>query len=142
MYVRPLNIHDNLLDYMECVKELNNPDIEINSIEQMKRALLSRPGNIITYVVVMEDKIVAAATCIFEKKIRYQKLCCHIEDVGVNKDFRKQGLGKIIVDHCVFVAKLKKCYKVKLFCSDHLEKFYSRLGFNKTNAGMEQVLGD
>lgn len=138
IYIKPLSINDNLLEYMECVKDLNSPSVDICSIEQMKRVLLSRPGNIVTYVITIEDKIVATATCIFERKIRYNQLCCHIEDVGVRKDFRDQGLGKIIVDHCLGVAKSKHCYKVKLCCSDDLESFYSKLGFKKNNNGMEK----
>lgn len=140
IYIRPLNINDNLSEYMECVKDLNNTGVEISSVEQMKRTLLSRPGNIVTYVITVENKIVATATCIFEKKIRYNQPCCHIEDVGVNKDFRKQGLGKMIVDHCVGVAKAKQCYKIKLFCDNQLENFYNGCGFRKTNCGMEKVL--
>lgn len=139
IYIRTLNINDDLSQYMDCVKDLNNPDIEISSTEQMRRTLATRPSNIITYVITLDEKIVATATCIFEKKIRYNKLSCHIEDVGVNQDFRNMGFGKMIVDHCIGVAKSKHCYKVKLFCSNDLEKFYVGLGFQRANAGMEIV---
>lgn len=140
VYIRPINVNDDFNGYMECVRDLNSPNVETCNVEQMKLGLSRRLGNIITYVVVLDEKIVATATCIFEKKIRYEKLCCHIEDVGVHPDFRKSGYGKLIVDHCVSVARTKRCYKVKLFCNDSLEPFYRGMGFKKHNNGMEKSL--
>lgn len=140
IYIRQININDNFNQYMKCVEDLNNASVNTANFEQMKRSLIERASNIITYVVVLDDIIVATATCIFERKIRYKQLCCHIEDVGVHPEYRKKGFGKMIMDHCIGVAKGKKCYKVKLFCSDHLLSFYAGMGFKKNNNGMEKVL--
>lgn len=140
LYIRQLNINDNFAQYMKCVEELNGSDVSIANIEQMKRAFMGRSNNIVTYVITIDNNIVATATCLFEKKIRYNQLCCHIEDVGVHPDFRKRGLGKMIIDYCVNVAKNKKCYKVKLCCADHLLNFYSGMGFKKNNNSMEKVV--
>jgi GNAT superfamily N-acetyltransferase len=137
IYIRPIKIIDNLNQYMECVEDLNNPNISICNYEQMKRCLLGRPNNIITYVITIDNNIVATATVIFERKIRYNNLCAHIEDVGVHKDHRGKGYGKMIIDHCLTIAKSKGCYKAKLFCSDKLIDFYSRIGFKKSLNGME-----
>lgn len=82
LHIRELNENDDLNQYMECVKDLNGSSSLLNSIEQMRRVLVDRPTNIITYVVLQDGLIVAAASCVFEHKIRYNKLCCHIEDVG------------------------------------------------------------
>jgi len=140
IYIRPINVNDDFNQYMECVKDLNNMGVETCNVEQMRNSLSRRPGNIITYVIVSNENIIATGTCIFEKKLRYDKLCCHIEDVGVHPDFRKNGYGKLIVDHCVSVARTKRCYKVKLFCDNSLESFYKGMGFKKNNNGMEKSL--
>lgn len=140
LYIRPLTVRDDFNRYMECVSELNGAGIDVCSPEQMKRSLITRPNNIVTYVITIDDVIVATATCLFEQKLRYNQLCCHIEDVGVHPDFRKNGYGKMIVDHCIHMAKAKRCYKVKLFCADHLLSFYSGMGFKRHNNGMEKVL--
>jgi ribosomal protein S18 acetylase RimI-like enzyme len=140
IYIRPINVNDNFAQYMECVEDLNSSGVELASVEQIKRALSSRPSNIITYVIVDKESIVATATCIFERKLRYNQLCCHIEDVGVHKDYRSRGFGKLIVDHCISAAVNKRCYKAKLFCSNELEPFYRSMGFRKNNLGMEKIL--
>ena len=135
-----MNINDDFSRYMECVSELNGRDISVASIEQMRRGLIGRHGNIVTYVITLNDSIVATATCLFEKKLRYNQLCCHIEDVGVHPQYRNKGYGKMIVDHCLRMAKTKGCYKAKLFCSNDLMIFYTGMGFKRNNNGMEKSL--
>lgn len=138
IYIRNIKNSDNFEQYMKCVQDLNGSSVEICSIEQMRRGLSTRSNNINTYVLLLDDKIVATATVIFEKKIRYNQLCCHIEDVGVDPEYRKRGYGKMMVEHCIGVAKSKNCYKVKLNCSDKNVNFYDKMGFVVSSNGMEQ----
>jgi GNAT superfamily N-acetyltransferase len=140
LFIRPIGIYDNFNQYMECVSDLNNSYVSICNIEEMTGWLSRRPDNIITYVCLEGKDIVATATCIFERKLRYNQMCCHLEDVGVRKDYRSQGLGGFIVNHCISIAQTKGCYKVKLHCSDNLMGFYENLGFNKNNNGMEKII--
>lgn len=140
LYIRPININDDFNRYMECVSELNGSNMRLCNFEQMKRSLMTRGGNTITYVITLDNIIVATATVIFETKLRYQQPCCHIEDVGVHPNFRKKGYGKMIVNHCVSTARAKKCYKIKLCCSDKNVGFYSQMGFIGNANGMEKVL--
>lgn len=140
LYIRPITVYDDLNQYMECVKELNNVSTSVSSVDQMRGWLSTRPDNIITYVCVNNKDIVATATCIFERKLRYNQLCCHLEDVGVRPDYRSKGLGQLMVNYCVGEASSKGCYKVKLHCSDKLLGFYENLGFTKINNGMEKEI--
>lgn len=140
LYIRPININDDFERYLECVGELNGKDMSISNAEQMKRNLMKRSGNTITYIITIDNIIVSTATVIFETKLRYNQPCCHIEDVGVHPSHRKEGYGKMIVDHCIGEAKAKKCYKIKLCCSDKNVGFYSKLGFEMSANGMEKVL--
>lgn len=110
--------------------DLNNPNIPLSNKQDIVYSLEQRPKNILTFVLVSDDNhIVATATVIIEKKLRYQMLCCHIEDVGVHPDHRGKGHGKQIVDFCIGLAEHNGCYKVKLNCQDNLVEFYSKLGF-------------
>lgn len=140
LFIRPITIYDNLNQYMECVKDLNSSGVGVSSVDQMVGWLDSRQDNIITYVCVEGKDILATATCIFERKLRYNQLCCHLEDVGVRPDKRSLGLGRLMVNHCVGVAQSKDCYKVKLHCSDSLIGFYKNLGFCQNNYGMEKII--
>lgn len=95
LYIRLININDDFNRYMECVSELNGSGMGLCNIEQMKRNLMTRGSNILTYVITLDNVIVATATVIFETKLRYKQLCCHIEDVGgVHPDFRKRDVGE------------------------------------------------
>jgi predicted GNAT family N-acyltransferase len=138
--IRQININDDFDSYMECIQDLNSNGVELCDSKQIKNDLARRNNNIITYVIVLSDKIVATATCIFEKKLRYSQLCCHIEDVSVHANFRNQRFGKTIIDYCISIARSKRCYKVKLCCSNELEPFYRGMGFKKSSLGMEKSL--
>lgn len=130
MNIRLLENNDNIEQYMRCVSDLNGSEGMVDTIENIRISMTNRPQNILTFVMVNDDNtIVATATVIMEKKLRYQRLCCHIEDVGVHPDFRNRGYGAEIVGYCVDYAKKNNCYKIKLNCKDNLIPFYNRLGF-------------
>lgn len=139
MIISILNPTDNIQDYIECTKKLNNAGVPLASIEQICDALMVRPSNVLTFVGKLGDRIVATATVIMEKKLRYNSLCCHIEDVGVHPEFRNRGYGKDIVEYCVKVARSNGCYKIKLNCNDELLGFYTKIGF--VNKGNHMIMG-
>lgn len=142
MLIKILEATDNILDYIECTKELNNPGVELSSVEEIKETIQLRPSNTLTFVAINADnRIVATATIIVEKKLRYRRLCCHIEDVGVHPNFRNKGYGALIVNYCIDVAKKNNCYKIKLNCADGLVKFYGKLGFD-LNGNHMYIKGD
>lgn len=137
MIIKILEPEDNILDYIECTKVLNNSGVALSSIEDIKYALSHRPSNILTFVGVLADNsIVATATIMMEKKLRYNSLCCHIEDVGVHPKFRNKGYGASIVKYCVEVAEQNNCYKIKLNCAENLVGFYDKLGFESNGNHM------
>lgn len=142
MIIKVLESNDNILDYIECIKELNSSGGSVSDIEQVKRALYERPSNILTFVGVVDDnRIVATATVIMENKLRYNQLCCHIEDVGVHPDYRNRGYGKDIVEYCIKIAKANNCYKIKLNCTEKLVGFYKKLNF-ELNGNHMYIKGD
>ena len=55
----------------------------------------------------------------------------HIEDVIVHNEYRGHGLGKVLLDKCLEIAKQECCYKIILDCSDINCKFYEKCGFMK-----------
>lgn len=137
MIIRLLEPDDSIQGYLECVNSLNSSGVELSDIEQIRGVLSLRPSNILTFVGVLEDgKIVSTATVIMEKKLRYHRLCCHIEDVGVHPSYRKHGYGKRMVEYCISMAQKNNCYKVKLNCSKDLIGFYEKMGFETDNFGL------
>lgn len=77
-----------------------------------------------------QDKIIGAATLLIEYKFIHQLgKVGHIEDVVIDPEYQKRGLGKKIIQHLVQRASALNCYKVILDCSDEVVAFYQKSGF-------------
>ena len=84
-----------------------------------------------------KDKIIATASLIIEQKFtRDLSKAGHIEDVVTDREHRKKGLGKLLVDYCKNYASQQGCYKTLLNCSDDNAPFYEKCLFEKKDVGM------
>jgi len=101
-------------------------------LEKIKNA-----GNIRIFVAIKDSDIVGSITAIIEQKfIHNGGKICHIEDVVTRKGFEKLGIGSLLVEKVLELAKNEKCYKVILNCSEYNSKFYENLGFYIHDTGM------
>jgi predicted GNAT family N-acyltransferase len=64
-----------------------------------------------------------------------------IARVAVLPSFRGQGHGKTLVEELIKIAKQKKLKRLELHPHQHLEKFYTDMGFS-TIAGKTEVVGE
>lgn len=77
-----------------------------------------------------EEIIVGCSTLLIEDKIIHRGgKVGHIEDVVVNQKYRVKGIRKLLIDHCVEIAKREGCYKVILDCDEDNVRFYEKCGF-------------
>jgi glucosamine-phosphate N-acetyltransferase len=82
-------------------------------------------------------QIIAAGTALFENKVIHNMgTVCHIEDIVTDESYRGKGLGKIIINKFIGMAKEKHCYKIILDCSVHVKDFYEKCGFVEKNIQM------
>lgn len=100
------------------------------------------PNRPLTYVVENDKgKLVATASLVIEQKfIHGCSRVGHIEDVVVDEYSRGLGLGKLIIEHLVEVARKNKCYKVILDCNENNVPFYQKCGFKPKEIEMVQYL--
>ncbi len=56
----------------------------------------------------------------------------HIENIVVDNNHRKKGIGKKIVLYLIEKAKQKHCYKIILDCENKNIPFYEKCGLHKT----------
>jgi glucosamine-phosphate N-acetyltransferase len=84
------------------------------------------------WVIEYNNTIIGTATIIYEYKFIFN-ICklAHIEDVCIKNEFRKKGLGKMIVQYLVDQAIKNDCYKISLDCSNDNVMFYEACGFEK-----------
>jgi glucosamine-phosphate N-acetyltransferase len=123
---------DTLSNLTEIGKDVYNKEFSQKILEKIKNA-----GNIRIFVAIKDSDIVGSITAIIEQKfIHNGGKICHIEDVVTRKGFEKLGIGSLLVEKVLELAKNEKCYKVILNCSEYNSKFYENLGFYIHDTGM------
>ena len=82
------------------------------------------------WVVEFEGKIIASVSLLLEQKIIHEcGIVGHLEDVVVDRDYRKYGLGKFIIERIIKIAREWGCYKLIGDCKSELLGFYEKNGF-------------
>ena len=81
-------------------------------------------------LVALDEKVdvVGYGSIFIERKIRGGKMG-HIEDIAVHPNFRKKGIGKLLINALYQIAQEEKCYKVSLVCKEHNLSFYQKCDF-------------
>lgn len=89
--------------------------------------------NLLVVVDHPQRKVIGTMQLIFIPGLSYQgRSKIKIEAVRVNKNFRSQGIGKIMMDYVVAEAKKRGCDAIQLVTSierKDTHKFYHRFGF-------------
>jgi glucosamine-phosphate N-acetyltransferase len=134
LLIRKILEKDYYKNYLNLISQLTDQDINctykqfINHLKNIKSQI---------YVIEIEDKIIASITLLFEKKfIHNLSKVCHIEDVIVDKDYHKKGIGTKLINFSINKAKEEECYKIILNCKDKLYNFYNKFGFKNKNLEM------
>ncbi|AJQ94215.1 GNAT family N-acetyltransferase [Gynuella sunshinyii] len=63
-----------------------------------------------------------------------------IENVIVHTDYRRQGIGRRVLERAVLIARQKNCYKVMLMSgstSPEVKRFYEHAGFSQDKLGYQ-----
>ena len=82
------------------------------------------------WVVEFEGKIIASVSLLLEQKVIHEcGIVGHLEDVVVDRDYRKYGMGKFIIERIIKIAKERGCYKLIGDCKSELLGFYEKNGF-------------
>ena len=88
---------------------------------------------------IIDKKIVTYGSIIIENKI-YGSTSGHIEDIIVDANFRGLGIGEKLIHELVGIGKQKNCYRITLFCKEHLVDFYGKNGFYINNLAMKRFI--
>jgi glucosamine-phosphate N-acetyltransferase len=123
---RRLEKEDYDKNYLELLKQLTAVgDI---SRENYETALDKMEAQV--WVVEFEGKIIASVSLLLEQKIIHEcGIVGHLEDVVVDRDYRKYGLGKFIIERIIKIARERGCYKLIGDCKSELLGFYEKNGF-------------
>jgi len=83
-----------------------------------------------------KDEVIAYGSLVIENKIRGEA-AGHIEDIVVDNKVRGNNVGVMLIDELIKIGKEKECYRITLFCKEHLIKFYNKNGFEVNSMAMK-----
>jgi glucosamine-phosphate N-acetyltransferase len=135
--VEILSKNKNFLNTLSNLRKTGNISLE-KQIEILKKINI-QDGHI--FIAVRDDNIIGTSTILIEQKfIRNGAKIGHIEDVSVDKNITKSGIGYKVVNECIKYAKKRKCYKIILDCSEDVKIFYEKSGFKTSDYHMRMDL--
>ncbi len=128
MNVRQLLIGDYELGIMNLLGQLTEaPNIKF---EDFVKQYIKFGYNTNIYVIEDKKKIIGYGAIYIDYKFyRNCKNIGHIEDIIIDKEYRGQGLSKLIINKLLECAKEKECYKIILNCKDEYVGYYKKMGF-------------
>jgi len=132
--IRKLQKDDLRKGFLSTLDSLRKTsDINIEDAKKIFEKINSNPDHIIV-VAIIDGKIVGSTTLLIETKfIHNGGKVGHIEDVVVDKNHQRKGIGEKIIKYLLKYAKDMGCYKTILDCAEDVKPFYEKLGF-KHNA--------
>ena len=124
--------------YMDLMYEFTNYNYPITKEEFVNFIDTHKNYKIIVIYSEIEKRIIGAGTIIIVRKIHNNPIG-QIEDVIISEKYRKNRLGKQIIEKLIDIGKNEfKCYKIILNCLEKNIKFYENCGF--INVGVEMKL--
>ena len=127
--------------YMDLMFEFTNYNYPITKEQFINFITTNTNYKIVVIYSNTEKRIIGAGTIILLYKIHNNPIG-QIEDVIISEKYRKNGLGKQIIDKLIDIGKKEyKCYKIILNCLEKNIKFYQNCGFITTGVEMKLLEG-
>ncbi len=122
----------NLLYELERPQPLDDKEIKIfkNKIHDY----FSDSKKVI-FVAEQDEKITGIVSIIYLQRLNRAKLEMYIPELIVTKKLRYSGIGKKLMQHCINLAKKKKCYRIRLESGNQRKEshtFYKSIGFEQS----------
>ena len=141
MIFRHIEQNDYYKDYLTLLEQLTIVEKEKINYEQFKIFVESLSNNHIIIVIEDNNKIIGTGTLLIENKVIHNMgLVAHIEDIVIHNNYRKQGLGKKLIDELINISIQSNCYKSILDCNEKNINFYQKSGFIQKEIQMVKYL--
>ena len=143
MYIiRKIEVNDYNKKYVDLLSQLSIVDSKDDiTFEKFISYIDTLHNKHMIYVIENNNSIISTITIIIEDKIIHNMgRVMHIEDVIVDKNYRGEGLGKMLLQYAIDIAEKEKCYKIILNCSEETRGFYEKCDFIKKNIQMAKYI--
>tara|TARA_Y100000590_G_scaffold470766_1_gene669721 strand:- start:5217 stop:5633 length:417 start_codon:yes stop_codon:yes gene_type:complete len=133
--IRKLTKYDYNKNFNNLLSQLTESPIGTN--EQFIEQFNNLNDSDIHLVIEMNNKIIAYGVLIIDFKFyRNFKNIGHIEDIIIDKNYRKQGLATQIISKLLEYGERANCYKYILNCQNEYINFYKKLDFKEKDITM------
>ena len=126
-------------DLISLLNELFTQDIEFEPNYDRQKAglekILNNPDIGEILVMQMDDKIIGMVSLLYSISTALGGKVAILEDMIINKDFRKCGFGRQLLLEAISFSRKRDCLRLTLltdFNNDIAINFYSDLGFKKS----------
>jgi ribosomal protein S18 acetylase RimI-like enzyme len=80
------------------------------------------------------QKVVGLVSYVLLERLNQRLAEFWIPELVVSKEYRRQGIGKLLINRCKVIAKRMKCYRIRLESrNDRIDShnFYRNIGFQQ-----------
>ena len=132
------NNNINQENYINIFNLLNQlTDAQIISFIDFKNIIENLHNDHNIFLLKRDTNIIGSITLLIEQKLIHNGKCvAHIEDFVIDKNYRKQGISYLLLNHVKKLAKERNCYKIILDCNEKLCNFYEKHEFNNSGICM------
>ena len=129
--------------------ELGRPKPQKDSDVDNFRKLASkyvRDSDKQVFVAIHDDvDIVGMVAIMFLSRLNHASQEMYIPELVVTEEYQRNGIGKMLVDHCINLAKEKKCHRIRLESGNQRtesHQFYKKLGFEQSSLSFSNNLSN
>jgi len=141
MIFRHIEPNDYYKDYLTLLEQLTIVEEEKIDFIQFQSFVNNLSNKHIIIVIEDNNKIIGTGTLLIENKVIHNMgLVGHIEDIVIHNNYRKQGLGKKLIDELINISIQSNCYKSILDCNEKNVNFYQNSGFIQKEIQMVKYL--
>jgi GNAT superfamily N-acetyltransferase len=111
----------------------------------IKSYILSSPtkGNCGIILATIDSKVIGLVSFKLLERLNQPLREFWLPELVVAEEYRSHGIGKLLIQKCEFIAKRKKCYRIRLESrNDRIDshKFYKRIGFQQIALTFEKMV--
>ena len=135
---------------IELISQLDRPlpkdSYEIKSFQKLIKTYIHPKTHIDNRGIILAttgQKVIGLVSYVLLDRLNQRSAEFWIPELVVSKEYRRQGIGKLLIRRCRVIAKRMKCYRIRLESrNDRLNShnFYRNIGFQQIALVFEMKL--
>lgn len=134
---------------MELLAQLDRPlpmdRYEAKKFQKLIKSYIQFNSNNINRGIILaatsNSKIIGLVSYVLLERLNQSFREFWIPELVVSKEYRNRGIGKLLIQKCESIAKIKKCFRIRLESrNDRIDShnFYRKVGFEQVSLVFEK----